>query len=296
MKKVLVYIALALSALFWGASYVMTKELFITEEYITVPIIITLRLLVVVVLFVPLLLSMHKLERIKKGDLRWFLILAAVEPFIHSMFENAGVKWTSSSLSAIMVATAPVFIPFVMAALYKEKIRRNHVVGIMLSVAGIGVMLVGGDAAFGGSLKGILCLVGAVALSMTYTLLVAKIMDKYDPLSVTMYQNIFGLIYYLPVMFVTSSSKLPLLSWSPTMILLIAGLGIFCSMLAYAFYNYGVQKAGATKACVFVNGIPVVTMLTAVMIGQELLNVWKVLGMAVVIFGIFLAQRTEKLS
>lgn len=295
MKKTLIYFVLILSAVLWGASYVMTKELFLTEPDITVPIIITFRLLSVVVVFMPLLLLTHKLQKIQKGDLKWFLILACIEPFSHNMLETGGVQLVSSSLSSIIIATCPVFIPFAMAAIYKEGLKANHILGVVLSVVGISIMLIGGDSAIDGSAKGILLLAGAVAMSVAYTLLISKIVGKYEPITVTMYQNAFGFLFYLPVIALTSASKLPLLSWSPKMILLIAGLGIFCSMLAYACYNYGVQKVGATKASVFVNGIPVVTMIVAVLIGQETLSIWKALGMFVVIFGIVLAQKSPKL-
>lgn len=278
----------------WGASYVMTRELFLTEPHITVPIIITMRLVAVAVVFLPLLLATNRLQPIAKKDLKWFLLLAAIEPFVHNMLETGGVKYVGSSLSAILVATCPVFVPFAMAALYKDPIRRNHLLGVVLSVVGIGVMLIGGEGSLEGSVKGVAMLMGAVAMSIAYTILTARIVDRYDPMSVTMYQNLFGLGYYLPVMLLTSGQQLAMLSWSAEMIGLLVALGILCSMLAYACYNYGVQKAGPTRASVFVNGIPVVTMLLAIGIGQECFSGWKVLGMAVVIFGIFLAQRTKK--
>lgn len=294
MKKSIIYFILILSTVLWGASYVMSKELFLTEPHITVPIIICFRLLAVVVVFLPFMLLTHKLQPIQKGDLKWFLILAAIEPFCHNMLETGGVQLVSSSLSSIIIATCPVFIPFAMAAFYKEGLRLRHVLGVVLSVLGIGVMLIGGNSDMDSSAKGILLLAGAVAMSVAYTLLIAKIVGKYEPLSVTMYQNTFGFIYYIPVILLTSADRLPLLSWSPKMILLIAGLGILCSMVAYACYNYGVQKVGATRASVFVNGIPVVTMITAVLIGQETLSAWKALGMFIVIFGIVLAQKAPK--
>ena len=76
MKKSLVYILLALAAVIWGVSFILTKELFVTEPHITVFIILTFRLLLASAVTIPAMLLFKKLEPIRKGDLKWFLLLA----------------------------------------------------------------------------------------------------------------------------------------------------------------------------------------------------------------------------
>ena len=112
MKKTFVYLLLAFAAIVWGISFIMTKELFQSEEHITVLIILTFRLLLASAVTIPTLLLLHKLEPIKKGDLKWFLLLALCEPFIYSICETSGVRLVSGSMASIVVATIPLFVPF----------------------------------------------------------------------------------------------------------------------------------------------------------------------------------------
>ena len=162
-------------------------------------------------------------------------------------------------------------------------------IGVVLSLVGVGVMLIGGDGLTGNA-KGLLFLSGAVFIAVVYTLILVKIVDHYNPVTITTYQNLIGLVYYLPLMLLTDGSRLPLLSWSPKMLLLLLTLGICCSTLAYVFYNIGVRRLGASEACIFNNAIPVFSLLAAVLIGQEIFSWLKVAGIVIVISGVAIAQ------
>jgi len=70
-------------------------------------------------------------------------------------------------------------------------------------------------------------------------------------------------------------------------------LGILCSTLAYSFYNYGIRRLGASRACIFNNAIPIFSLIAAVAIGQENFLWTKMLGIALVIAGVFIAQRNQ---
>ena len=78
------------------------------------------------------------------------------------------------------------------------------------------------------------------------------------------------------------------------MLLLLLALGILCSTVAYACYNYGIRNIGATASCIFTNTIPVFSMIAAVAIGQESFSVVKVVGMAIVIVGVVIVQLRVK--
>ena len=75
-----------------------------------------------------------------------------------------------------------------------------------------------------------------------------------------------------------------------TVLLLLLALGILCSTIAYACYNYGIRHIGATASCIFTNTIPVFSMIAAVAIGQEHFSLVKVAGMAIVIVGVVIVQ------
>ncbi len=291
MKKSLVYILLALAAVIWGVSFILTKELFVTEPHITVFIILTFRLLLASAVTIPAMLLFKKLKPIRKGDLKWFLLLALFEPFIYSICETSGVQLVSGSMASIVVATIPLFVPFGMAVAYKEKIRAVTLVGIVLSLAGLAVMLLpGGAGNLDANPAGLAWLAGAVLTAVFFTIVLVKLVDRYRPLTITAYQNLFGCLYFIPFMLVFNGESLPLLSYSGKMIVMLLVLGVFCSTVAYVCYNVGVARLGASAACIFTNVIPVFSLIAALLIGQEQLSWSKPVGMAIVIVGVVLAQ------
>lgn len=291
--KILTYILITASVIFWGISFILTKELFLTEEHMTVTILITLRLAIATAVMFPALLLAGKLQRIRREDIKWFLLLAFCEPFIYHLCETSGVQLVSGSLASVVIATIPLFVPFGMWIAYRHRINPTLIVGVVMSLTGVGVMLLGGDG-LTGNLNGILFLVGAVVIAVVYTLLLVKVVDHYNPLVITTWQNLIGLIYFLPLMLAFDGSQLALLSWSPKMLTLILVLGICCSTLAYAGYNYGVRTLGASEACIFNNAIPIFSLIAAVIIGQEQFSWAKLAGMTIVIAGVVIAQLPDR--
>lgn len=292
-NKTLVYILLTVAAVFWGISFILTKELFLTEEHMTVTVLIALRLLIASIVMLPALALTHRLERIRKGDLKWFLLLTLCEPFIYHLCETSGVQLVSGSLASVIVATIPLFVPFGVWVAYRKHISLPVVVGVVMSLIGVSIMLTGGEG-LRGNAQGLLFLSGAVVIAVVYTLLLVKVVDRYSPIVITTWQNLIGFVYFLPLMLIFDRSSLTLLSWSPRMLGLLLVLGICCSTLAYAFYNLGVRTLGASEACIFNNTIPIFSLLAAVFIGQEQFSWNKAAGVAIVIVGIVISQLPDR--
>lgn len=283
------YILLTLSVVFWGISFIFTKELFLTEPSLSVTLLVFLRLAVASAVMVPTLALMRKLPRIRREDVKWFLLLTLCEPFIYHLCETTGVQLVSGSLASVVIATIPLFVPFGMWVAYRERIHPLMVIGVVLSLVGVGLTLLGGEG-LTGNLRGMLFLAGAVAIAVVYTALLVKVVSKYNPLAITTWQNLIGLVYFLPLVLVFDRGNMAQLSFSPRMLLLLLTLGICCSTLAYAFYNHGVKKLGASQACIFNNAIPIFSLIAAVVLGQEGFSWAKAAGIVVVISGVVIAQ------
>ena len=289
MSKSVTYFLLTLASVFWGVSFILTKELFLTEPHMTVTVLIALRLAIASAVMLPLLAVTRKLQRIRRGDLKWFLLLTLCEPFIYHLCETSGVQLVSGSLASVVIATIPLFVPFGVWAAYRRRPNMAVVIGVALSLVGVAVMLIGGEG-LTGNLKGMLFLTGAVAIAVVYTLLLVKVVDHYNPLVITTWQNIIGLAYFLPLVLAFDAGELVQLSFSPRMLGLLLVLGICCSTLAYAFYNHGVRRLGAAEACIFNNTIPIFSLIAAIILGQEGFSWPKLVGMAIVIVGVVISQ------
>ena len=296
MKKnnILTYILLVLTAVFWGGSFVLTKEIFLSAPSITPSIIVTLRLVVASIVFVPFLLIAKKWQKIERRDIKYFFLLAFLEPFTYFLCENNGIKLVPGGISSIIIATIPVFVPFGLYFAYHEKLYKINVIGVLLSLIGIGVMISGDGMTTDISMKGILLLFGAVVIAVLYTIVLMKVVKHYHPFTITVHLNLIGLVYFVPTLLIFDFQNFMDVTFTTRIFGMIACLGIVCSTLSYVFFNYGIVKVGASRASVFNNSIPVFTLIFAAMLGQESITITKVLGMAVAISGVVIAQIKPK--
>ena len=274
----------------WGVSFVLTKEIFSSDTNYTASIILLFRLLFSVVLFIPILFITKKARKIQKGDLKYFLALALMEPFLYFLCENTGLMYISSDIASMIVGLIPVFVPFGMLIVYKERISAMNIVGGVVSLAGIATMILGSGANLDSELKGLLLMFAAVLVTVFYSLILRKIVDKYPPVTITVYQNVIGIFYFLPLILCFNIGNLQSIHFTAEALAYMAVLGIGCSTLAYVFFYYGIRRMGASSVFVFSNATPVFTMIFACAIGQESLTILKVAGMAVALSGVTIAQ------
>ena len=292
-RKILPYLLVTLAVAMWGVSFVRTKAIFNSDAHYTATIIVFFRLLFSVVIFVPILFIVRKVRKIEKGDLKYFLGLALMEPFLYFLCENTGLQYISSGLASMIIGLIPVFVPFGMLIAYKERLSPMNLVGGLVSLLGIATMILGSGASFGSELRGILLLFTAVFITVFYSLILNKIVDKYPPMTITVYQNVIGIVYFLPLLFF-NIPNLQAINFTASAVGCIAALGVGCSTLSYVFFYYGIRRMGASSVFVFSNATPVFTMIFACAIGQESLTLLKVVGMVVAITGVSIAQIKRK--
>ena len=173
---------------------------------------------------------------IQKKDLPKFLLLAFCEPFIYFLCESYGVKETGSpTLSAMIIATIPIFSIGAGIIFFKEKISALNVTGILMSLVGI-VMVVMAKGELGEHfVLGIVLLLTAVISEVGHASLTKSLSGNYSSQVIVMYQFLIGSVYLLPL-FITKgldgfswATHMGLNVWYP-----IIFLGVFCSSIAFS--------------------------------------------------------------
>ncbi len=284
---ILVYIALVLSMIFWGFSFVGTKICLVTLNPITL---IISRLIISVVFLFALTTSLGILQAIKKKDLKWFLLLAFFEPLLYFLGETFGLKLVSSTLGAVFIATIPLFIPLAAWLIYREKASVLTLAGIFISVVGVLFIIMDKNLSFDASIPGILLMLVAVFTAVGYSMVLRHIAHDYSPLTIVTWQNIFGLISFIPIFLFTDFQQFQVSGFSFKVIYNLVVLGVFPSSLSYAFFAFAVREIGVNRASVFSNIIPVLTAVFAYFVLDESLPVFKITGILIVIFALTLSQ------
>ncbi|WP_297096053.1 DMT family transporter [uncultured Draconibacterium sp.] len=287
-NKDLLAILFALAAVFcWSLSFVWFKIAFLAYKPITVVI---FRLAISSALIILMALSLKKLQKVKKEDYKLFFFMAFFEPFLYFLGESYGLKYVSSTVAAVIVATIPLFTPIATWIFYKEKIRVMTVVGIIFSFAGVGLVVTNGQFGFDASPLGVGLEFMAVIASISFALILKQLADKYNTLTIIAYQNIIGTLLFLPIWLTIDFQDFLNTPFHAQAFRAIVLLAIFSSTLAFVFFTKGLRQLGVTRANTFVNLVPVFVAVMAYFILKDELGFHKIVGIIVVVTGLFLSQ------
>ena len=292
-SKILTYIASSFAIILWGMSYIWTDKL------------IALNIPIFYFVFVRILLAggvlflfntaYARIKRIQRQDLGKFLLLAFFEPFIYFICETYGLKETGSpTISAMIIATIPIFSIAAGRLFFKEKITSVNVIGVVLSLIGI-IMVAMAHGALGENfILGIILLLVAVIAEVGHASITKSLSGNYSSQIIVMYQFLIGSIYLLPLFIwkgldgfnatVYFSAEV----WYP-----IICLAILCSSLAFSLWVSTIKNLGVAKSSIFSALIPVAAALIAWALGHEHMNSRQWIGIAVSTVGVILSQYTN---
>jgi drug/metabolite transporter (DMT)-like permease len=277
--------------LFWGMSFVWTRQLLAFFSPITI---ITLRLLLSSLFLTVFSLAIKRLKLIRKTDIKWFFFLAFFQPFLYFIFEGYGIKATSASFAAIVIATIPLFTPLGAWLVLKERITLMNFVGLFISFAGVTLIIVNNEFGVKFSISGLLILFGAVISAVGYMMVLKRLTSTYNTFTIATWQNIVGIVLFAPLFISFSLPEFSGIVLNKEMLFPLLALAILASSLAFIFNTYGVRELGTSKAAAFTNSVPVFTVIFAYLLVNEPIGFVKITGMATVLLGLILAQQNKK--
>lgn len=283
----LTYVALATAVLFWGMSFVATK---IALESLSPASYMLGRFALAAVPFALLLL--------RRGGTRlpgWVHLrlaaIALVEPGLYFFFETEGLARTSAPKAAIIIATLPVVVAIASRIVLGERMRPRAMAGAVVSVVGVAVLVLA-DSNVGASAVtarvGDLLVGGAVISAVIYMLLVRSVAHRVSALQITSYQILYGTLFFAALFAVRPGGGFH--NATPEAAGAIVFLAFFATIAAFFAYNYALSQVPAGRASIALNGIPVVTAVTAWLVLGELLSGLQMLGGGLVIVGVTLAN------
>ncbi len=291
MKNLKLYIFVSIAMVFWSFSFIWTK---IAIEVFPPMTLISARLVLASVLLFSFVFFTGKLQKLKREDLKWFLLLALFEPFLYFVGETYGLTMVDPTLASVIIATIPLFAPIFAYILLREKIGISNVIGIIISL--IGVFLVIWQPGGGLSAKplGIFLMFFAVFAAVFYTATLRKISNHYNIFNVILYQNFFGLLYFIPTVLIVDRNQWNTIRLTPEALQAILMLSIFASVLAFILFAYVIRKIGVAKTNVFANLIPVFTALISLFVLKSNITPIQWLGIGVTVAGLFFSQIQPK--
>lgn len=301
MRKIIPYIAIVLAMLIWAGAGIAVKEALVVLTPLTL-IVVRFTLAVVLMMLIGLICRKSEilgLQRAEKKDLPLFILGGLFQPFLYFIFETYTYQsFDSPTIAEAMLSTQPVLAPIFAFVLLRERITSYNIIGIVISTIGVLMLLLAGAGNYAlGNPWGILLAFLTVSMSVSYSIVLRRIPSRYSPLTIVFYVQAFSLCLFYPVWGIIEGGE----AWSQIVdltqairpMMAVGYLAVFASVVAFVLFCYTVRKIGVTRANVFNNVRPVFTALIMWIMFDEMLPVWKLLGIIIIIIGLFISQKYE---
>ena len=273
--------------IFWSFSFIWFK--IANETYLPLTIVF-IRLIIAVLLLSVFLFLTKGFMKIRKEDRKLFLLLAVLEPFLYFLGESYGLTYVTATVGSVLISTIPVIATLGAWIVFRERLKAINYAGIILSFIGVLIFIINKDGSVSFNIKGLGLLFLAVFSAVGYNLTLSRLVGVYSPVFIVLVQNIIGSVLFLPVFLIFDFNQFINTPFVLKSFIPILELSVFASCGAFILFAYSVRFMGITRANVFTNFIPVFTAIFAFIIMGDKLTFQNIIGMLVVISGIFMSQ------
>ena len=205
-----------------------------------------------------------------------------------------GLDHTTPFASALLGSLAPVFTLAIVAALGQERVRSGRWLGAVVALAGVAVFegVFAGHTTFhlGDGLTFVAMLLFAV-----FNVVSARVLDRYTPMAFVAITMFIGMLFILPGSIVhmihQNYAQIPPVDWG-----IFAYAVIFPILLTYPVWSYGISQLGAGRTAMFQYAAPVIAGLLSVALLRVHIETHQIVGTAICIAGMALAQMLGKQS
>ncbi|MDZ7631404.1 MAG: DMT family transporter [Gemmatimonadaceae bacterium] len=203
-----------------------------------------------------------------------------------------GLSRARGGSASLILAASPAALAILGWATKSEKMSRFLVSGVLMSVIGVSMVMLGDNATpgHGGSWLGSLYLALAVITWAVYATLLRPLTQRVNGLQLTLITLVGGLV---PLLALTGGDMLATewrtLTWRTWAAMAYAGLGAI--VVAYLIYYHGLKKLGATRTSLYANLQPFVAILVAWQFQNDRPTIWQLMGFFCITGGLLLARR-----
>ena len=268
----------------WGSVGVFVRG-FTNGNIDNVSILVMRVLFAAIMMFVFIAKKDKSLLKINLKDVWVFACGGIVAMFGMNFCYNNAINSLSLSLAGVLLALSPVFVMFLAAILFKEKITARSIVCMIFALIGCTMasgVIGGGEIAF--STSGILFGIAA-AFFYGLTSIFSKIaMEKgYHALTMTFYSMLILAIVLLPFADWKLVGEYVMVSPANNIIFILMH-SLCTAVLPYLLYNLALSNVDASLASILVAGAePSAAMIFGIIFFAEMPSVVSILGLVVTI-------------
>lgn len=232
---------------------------------------------------------------IKAKDWLDFFLLGLTGIFFYNIFFMYAMKYTSAINGSLITATNPIVTAILATRLLREKFTARLAGGALLSFFGVVLVISGGSWQTLTTLQfnagDILTLLSVLSWS-AYSLLIKRISSRFSPMITTFYGFLTGTLLLLPCGLCSRPGPAAFLNAGGPAIAAVLYLSLIGSVLAFFWWNRGVSILGAGRSAIFLNLIPVGTIIISLLF-REPITLFQGAGCLLVIGAVMLAAEEK---
>jgi drug/metabolite transporter (DMT)-like permease len=274
-------------AVIWGINFVVVKY----ATHVFNPVAFTgLRVGTAAIFLVAVALVRGDLA-LPRRDVVGLLLIGMIGNGLYQLFFVHGVARTRAGNAALIVAAAPAFIALFARIRGLERVRRLTLVGIVLSVLGVGLVIAGSARPSNGevTLLGSMLVFFGVLCWSVYTILLQPYTKRIDVARLSAITMVGGavplLIASTPALIATDWSVVGPYGWLALFYSSVISMGV-----AYYFWYRGLRVLGPTRTAVYANLQPIIALAVAWAFLSEVPTIFQGVGAATIVAGVFLTR------
>lgn len=272
----------------WGTTFISTKILI--ENGLSPQEIFLLRF---VIAYVGIwLLSPRKLLADSWKDELWFLLAGLTGGTLYFLTENTALSLTQTTNVAFIICTTPLLTTGLSLLLYRqEKAGKGLLAGSLVALAGVGMLIFNGSFVLKLSPLGdVLTLCAGVSWAV-YSLIIRRLSGRYPSVFITRKVFFYGILTVLPV-FAVHPFSFPAEGFLRSAVWMnLLFLSVLASLACFVAWNVVLKRLGTIQSSNYLYLNPLFTTAAAHLFLQEQLTVYAVVGVLLVLGGVFVAAR-----
>lgn len=282
----------------FGLSYIFTKQA--TESASEFALLGWRFLIAAIVMSLSVILGFIKIN-LKGKSIKPLLLVALFSPCLYFIGETIGISKTTASESGVFLACIPVAALTASSIILKKRPAKLQTGGVLITLIGIifTVVAVGMDASL--SILGYLFLMIAVASYAMYSVFVDKA-SEYTGAEITYIMLLAGAAVFILLAIIEAVINhsfadltiLPFVNMDFLVAILYQGIG--CSVIAFFLSNIAISKIGVNRAASFIGVSTAVSIAAGAFLLKESFSLYQLIGAAVIIFGVYVANSKVKVQ
>ena len=290
----MIYLTLILTTLFWGGTFIAGRVL--ADSVAPADAAFMRFVLAAVTLAVLTRMIDGRLRLPPRDQLVSLLLLGFTGVFCYNICFFSGLRYIEAGRASLIIALNPMAITVGAVVLFGERLSLLQCAGLLISLFGAFLVISNGNPAIlisGGIGWGEIAILGCVISWAAYSLIGRNVLKSMSPLSAVFYSALFGALMLFPATLV-GEAPLQIHTYSSADWISLLFLGILGTAAGFSLYYQAIRAIGSARSSVFINLVPLFSILLAWIFLGETIN-FSVLGGGIILMsGVYLTNKKAK--